>query len=754
MVGICGIGMAGVAWLLKARGLNVTGCDESPNALATWLEARGIPVKKGHSAEHLAERPDWVIRTAAAPLESPEISAAIEAGIPVFCRGEVLPRLLDGRLSVAVCGTHGKTTTTSFTTALLRAAGRAPSWCIGGENDELDGVSGAGVDEIVVEADESDGTLALYRPSVLVVTNVDFDHMEHFDGIAAFEDCFRAAMRQTDRLIVYCADDPRAAALAAEFSRGRAYGLSPWAAVRGCDVVREGDAMRFRVEAEGRDLGGMIIPVPGVHNVRNALAAVAVGLELGVSPDVIREALGRFRLPRRRFDRRVDTPDRLVISDYSHHPAEIRALVETAMGLGRPRLVGVFQPHRYTRTLALGADFPAAFDGLDELILTPVYAASEKPIRGGTTWDLYAHFRNRGEASETGGLKRPRVRAAVSLEQAWQCLRREQKPGDVLLVIGAGSVERIAQWAAAEAPTGVADAAEAAVHASKIRNARAGVSLAGLTTFGVGGAADWLAEPESVDELQALCRAASGRVPVQILGGGSNVVVSDLGVRGLTVRLSAAPFRRIAVEGETLVAGAGIPLARLLDWMEANGLRGLEYLEGIPGTLGGALRMNAGAWGQSVLDRVLWIHCLNPDGGLCRVRRESIQAVYRSCPSLEDRVAVEAAFVFERGDVQESRREREAIRERRGWMKGLRCAGSVFKNPEGDFAGRLVEAAGLKGRRVGGACVSERHANVITTGVGATGSDVRSLIEIVRAEVRVTMGVELETEVTFPGERV
>jgi UDP-N-acetylmuramate--alanine ligase len=513
--------------------------------------------------------------------------------------------------------------------------------------------------------------------------------------------------------------------------------------------------MLFRLAVDGCDFGVMMIPVPGVHNVRNALAAVAVGLELGVAPDVIREALGRFRLPRRRFDRRVDTLERLVISDYSHHPAEICALVETAMGLGRPRLVGVFQPHRYTRTLALGADFPAAFDGLDELILTPVYAASEQPIPGGTTWDLYEHFRRRAEA-EAGARKRPRVRVAASLEQAWQCLRRERRVGEALLVIGAGSVERIAQWAEEDAQVvaGEVDDVSAAIRCAGISRVRSNVPLAGLTTFGVGGVADWLVEPESVEELQSFWRAVAGRVPVHILGGGSNVLVSDLGVRGVTLRLTGAGFRGLAMEGDSLVAGAGVPIGRLLDWMETADVSGLEFLEGIPGTLGGALRMNAGAWGESILDHVLWIQCLNSDGSLCTVFGDQLGSVYRSCPMLENRVAIAAALRVERGGARDSRGKRDAIRERRGWMKGLRSAGSVFKNPEGDFAGRLIEAVGLKGRRVGGAYVLERHANVIVAGLDATASDVRALVEIVRVAVRVRMGVELETEVVFSGERV
>jgi UDP-N-acetylmuramate--L-alanine ligase/UDP-N-acetylenolpyruvoylglucosamine reductase len=763
LVGVCGVGMAGLAYLLKARGWKVDGCDGDPGNLAAWLKAKGISVRRGHSAGHVRAGVSLVIRTAAVRSNSEEVAAALRAGIPVVSRGEVLPLLLEGRTGIAVGGTHGKTTTTSFVTRFLSAAGRDPSWCIGGENPDLGGVAGAGAGgELVVEADESDGTLALYRPEVAVVTNVDFDHMEHFSGVADLERCFLRFMSNARRCVVYCRDDRRAAALARRCGRRAVgYGLGPGARVRGVSVALRAGSSSFTVLAGGKALGRVDLPVPGVHNVRNALAAIAVGLELGLPFAAMREAARNFALPRRRFDRIVDTRELLVVSDYSHHPAEIAALVAAARAVPRRRLLAVFQPHRYTRTLALGEEFPASFAGVDRLVLAPVYAASEPPLGGGSTWDLYCHFRKRmiRRGRGTAG-----VCAASSLDQAWGGLRGELRAGDMLLVVGAGSVERIAAWAGEEFKGARGPARRgSAVFASewnpsllRLRGGtivRSGVEIGRLTGYGVGGCADWYAEPAAEGDLaRLLAWCESEGCPVNLFGGGRNILVPDTGLRGLALRLCAPAFRSLRVEGERIAAGAGVPLAALAKAAGDAGLAGLEFLAGIPGTVGGALRMNAGAYGGAIGDAVESIQCLNPDGSRSSVTRETMGAEYRRCRALEKRVAVAAVFGLRRGDPAAIRAEREAILAKRAWMNGLRCAGSVFMNPRGDHAGRLLEAAGQKGASVGGARVSTRHANVIVTGPGACASDVRALMERMRWAVEERFGVRLESEVVLLGE--
>jgi len=249
-----------------------------------------------------------------------------------------------------------------------------------------------------------------------------------------------------------------------------------------------------------------------------------------------------------------------------------------------------------------------------------------------------------------------------------------------------------------------------------------------------------------------------------LIGGGSNVLVSDLGVRGVTARLIGAEFRSIRAgsvpsgksgtkaprDGDgSIVVGAGVTLAMLMNWLEEHGAAGLEFLEGIPGTVGGALRMNAGAWGHELGRYVFWIRCLNMDGSGCILGSESLGLGYRRCDCLKERVLIEAGLAVERDEPAAIRKRRSEIAARREWMKGFRSVGSVFKNPEGDFAGRLIERAGLKGLTIGGATISEVHANVITVGKEACASDVRALIEKVRGEIVSRFGIQLETEVVF-----
>ncbi len=746
LAGICGVGMAGLAVLLKARGFRVSGCDLMINKLAGWLRERGIDVVERHSPAHLTADVIAVIRSTAVPETSGEILAARARGLPVFRRGEVLPALLSEARSIAVAGTHGKTTTSTFIAQILTTAALAPSFCIGGEVEPLGGVAGIGTGDITVaEADESDGTLALYSAEIAVVTNIEFDHMEHFDGVDAFEDCFRRFIRQTRRHIVFCIDDPRAASLCGAQAHATSYGLSERASLRAVRLKENGAASEFEVTSGGTSLGIFTLPAPGRHNILNALACLAVGLELGLSPDILRAALSKVVLPRRRFDRIIDRDDITVISDYAHHPSEIAALVNTARGLNRPRIIGVFQPHRYTRTQALGPAFPPAFKGLDEIVLCPVYAASESPIPGGSIWDLYGHCRSCPDLN---------IVVAPSLLNAWEYCRGQLRIGDLLLVIGAGDVERIAGWARADLLRHRVDELgslvgrvirEIDLEATLVKGHE---SLAHRTTLGVGGRADLWAEIGTEADLVKIAKwARTENIPFHILGGGSNVLVSDLGVRGIVARLAGACFRQITERDGLVVAGSGTPLPGLLGWAMERGLSGLEFLESVPGTLGGAVRGNAGAWGKSIADVVDWVRFMDRDNRMCVVKRGDLDFSYRSCPALRDQIIVEAAFRLVPGETALIRSTQSELAGRRSWMKGIRSAGSVFKNPEGATAGQLIDQAGLKGFTVGNASISQQHANVIVTRPGARASDVQAVLEKARSEVHRQTGIFLETEI-------
>lgn len=395
MVGIGGIGMAGLARLLQQHGHSVSGSDEQENRQTAWLREKGIRIQTV-----VPSGTEWIIRTRAVPDSHPDILAAT---VPVSWRGEVLPALLRDRFTIAVSGTHGKTTTTSMIAQILGCG-----YCIGGEVPGFDGVAKDG-EIMVVESDESDGTIAHYHPDIAVITNIEYDHMEHHASVEAFEACFKTFIKNTKQKIVYCAEDPAASRLCAGNPKAVPYLYLP-----------------------------IKVSLPGRHNQLNGLAALEVCRQLKYPDAVSFQGLEKIKPVRRRFEK-VFVGEYTIISDYAHHPTEIRTLIQTALETLKPkRLLGVFQPHRYTRTKALMNDFPPAFQGLEKLWLLPVYAASEKPLAGGTTDDLFRHFPSLGK---------PDVKSFQTLEKAWQDIQCELRAGDVLLIIGAGDIEQLAERA-------------------------------------------------------------------------------------------------------------------------------------------------------------------------------------------------------------------------------------------------------------------------------------------------------------------
>jgi UDP-N-acetylmuramate-alanine ligase len=409
LMGIGGIGMAGIAWLLKERGFRVSGCDLQKNRQTEWLARNGIQIAGEHSPDHLSAGIDWLVRSTAVPDSHPEVRRALECGIPVSRRGEVLPALMRDRVCIAVSGTHGKTTTTAMIAQTLGCG-----FFVGGEISGIEGVARDGT-IMVVEADESDGTVAGYTPDYSVITNIEYDHMEHHASEEAFIGCFIKLIEQTKKRVFYCQEDPIARRLCASNPKCQPYGYPP---------------------------NPIPLPIPGKHNQLNASAAIAVSNHWKTESEIF-QALEQLKPIGRRFETVFKEKGIQIISDYAHHPTEVAALIQTAQELKPKRLLGIFQPHRYTRTLALGPDFPPSFQGLEKLWLVPVYAASEQPLDGGTSADLAARFSKDWNA---------RLFQFQTLETAWLDVSAQLQEGDLLLIIGAGDIEQIAIWAKAYSP--------------------------------------------------------------------------------------------------------------------------------------------------------------------------------------------------------------------------------------------------------------------------------------------------------------
>lgn len=732
--------MSGLAMLLAAGGDDVSGCDLTvAPRMRRWLEKAGVKVLDGHATWHLAGV-DRLIATPAVPRDSQELIEAARQGKPVASRGEALAEYANARATLAVCGTHGKTTTSCFAAALLRAlvSGRGCGWCIGGWTESLGCVARPPAREdapFVVEADESDGTLALYAPKVAVVTSIDRDHLENFASFDALVGCFESVCRAATAGIVFCADDQTCRGIAAKCHPRQAigYGFSEEADLRAIVTGNDAEGQDFDLVFHERRFTGLRLPVPGRHNLLNALGALGAAIAMGIPAERVVAKIGLLReLPHRRYERIRCRGGFEIVSDYSHHPTEIRALLETAKEAGKP-VLAVFQPHRHSRTKALMDSFPDAFsplsaaraDAPDRLILLPVYTAFERPIAGASSNSLYATLRE--AQARTGRGVVPEL--AGSLDEVLRYFKRSRSLFDRynVVVIGAGSV------------IGLVDGLRRARNFSDCGARPIRIS------YGVPAFADDVAEVKVESELSAIL---AGRRKVRAIGQGTNLLPPALGVRGTVVSLANCGIEVKRDGGVALVrAGCGIPGARLLAELARRGLSGLEFMAGIPGTLGGWLAMNAGTRGGQIGDAVVSVVAFGARGRRLEADRAKCGFSYRRCDFLKGRIAFSAELEL-RPDEPDAilSRMRDCMRMRFDFS-GLRTAGSVFKNPSGAFAGALLEHAGCKGLRVGGAEVSERHANIVVARPGATLSDIAALRGIMSERVAFDSGILLESEI-------
>lgn len=433
VVGIGGAGMSAIATVLAQMGHVVTGSDLKDSRSLERLRLLDVGVWVGHDAERLPAQLDAVVRSSAVHDENVEVRAARERGVPVLRRADALRALVATRRGIAVAGSHGKTTTSSMLTLALRRGGLRPSFVIGGELNEV-GTNAAldTGDWMVVEADESDGTFLELAPELALVTNVEPDHLGHYGDFDALVDAFGRFVQAVEGTTVTCVDDPVAATLVARARAPRTYGFSADADYQGRAYVGTGTGSRSRVRRDGQDLGTLELPVAGRHNARNALGAVAAAMELGVTFEDAAAALTGFGGVARRFQFRGARDGVTIIDDYAHLPGEVEAAIAAAREGPWERVVVVFQPHRYSRTEELWADFADAFRDADRIVLTDVYPAGEPPRPGVSGRLILRSVLDAHPASTVAYLPKR--------DDLVRSFDRVARPGDVVLTLGAGDV--------------------------------------------------------------------------------------------------------------------------------------------------------------------------------------------------------------------------------------------------------------------------------------------------------------------------
>lgn len=435
-VGIGGIGMSAIAQVMLEEGRVVTGSDLKPSHVTARLEVRGAAIFEGHRAENVG-KVDLVIRSSAVPDENPEVQEARRRGIPVIKRAVFLGQLMDQKQTIAVAGTHGKSTTSSLVGMTLLKAGLDPTLIIGADVVELGDNARLGKGHyLVAEADEFDGSLREFRPWLAVVTNIEPEHLDYYGTYEALLETFQGFTRSVPESghVLICSDDPGARSIR---ERGAmTYGLGPqaeWQALKARSNSSGGYS--FQVARQGQLIGEFSSPLPGLHNVCNALAAIAVGSLIGLSPEVLSEALASFRGVARRFQLKGEAGGITVVDDYAHHPTEVRATLRAARErFGQRHIICLFQPHTYSRTKLLMEEFSTAFADADEILIADIYAAREVNTYGVTSADLAGSIRH----ADSGW--------AGSLAQARAYLNGHLKRGDILLTVGAGDVDLVGGW--------------------------------------------------------------------------------------------------------------------------------------------------------------------------------------------------------------------------------------------------------------------------------------------------------------------
>jgi len=439
LMGVGGVGMCGIAEVLLAQGLTVSGCDLADNERTRRLTELGAKIDHGHEQSHL-EGVDALIVTAAVPKEHPELAAATERGLPVVRRAEMLAELMRSKRGVAVAGTHGKTTTTAIIGHLLTAAGADPTVIVGGRAHFVGAHARFGASPLFVcEADEYDRSFLELAPQLAVITNLEPEHLDCYESVEDLRSAFTTFANRASVFgaVIVCADDPGAWSLRGNLRRRVVgYGFSNEAEMRIEITARETSGTEFTVFRKGRRLGDVKLPIPGNFNSLNALAAITTGLELGLEFDVLAAACTDFSGVARRFEVRGDRGGVTVVDDYAHHPTELKALFEaTRQAMPGRRVVVVFQPHLYSRTRDLAKDFASALLGAEVAIVLPIYPAREEPIEGVSSQLV---------VEEAERLGHPRVLAGPPICEALQQLEELLEPGDLLLTVGAGDVDDLA----------------------------------------------------------------------------------------------------------------------------------------------------------------------------------------------------------------------------------------------------------------------------------------------------------------------
>ena len=743
LIGVAGAGMSGLARMLLEMGHLVSGCDRVTSEETERLQQAGLAFSCPHNPDAVKDA-EVVIYSSAIREDNVALAAARKDGITCMRRAECLAAILNGKKGVVVAGTHGKTTTSSLTAHLLREGRLRPCHYVGAEIPVLGANAHWNEDSeyLVAEGDESDGTLVNYLPEHSIILNIEAEHLDFYRDLDHIKEVFHTLCKQTRGKIFYCKNDPGACDVCSQYPNSVSYGWQD-ADYTATDMTVKRGRTLYTINYKGEPLGRVELGIPGRHNVLNSLAATAAALEMGCDFTSITRGLASFAGARRRFETKYLSQNYRVVDDYGHHPTEIAATLQTAQSLKPQRLVVLFQPHRYTRTKLLRDDFGKVLQAVDKLYVADVYPASEPPIPGISGQTIV------DAVTENGPVE---AQFLPNLALAHHVVGNELRPGDLFLTLGAGNVHETGSRIARDLCLMAAMAAEC----GNDLNYRLYEPMSRHTTLGVGGEAQYWIEPHTFEAMQAVVNFFKDRnLPVQIVGRGSNLVVRNGGIRGAVIHPASGIFEKLELQGNHIVAGAGVKLKKLASFAASHGISGFEWMDGIPGCVGGSLRMNAGCMGGDMWSVFRSATALTEDGELVEFEKDHMKgAQYRLIPEFDTNMVMQATFAGTPADAQAIGAATDEFRARRSSSQPKEpSAGCTFVNPDEIPAGKLIEELGLKGYAIGGAKVSEKHANFIVNTGNASATDVTQLIDFIREKAKAERGITLRTEVHVVGDR-
>ena len=757
LIGIGGAGLSAIATVLLQRGHVVSGSDVCESSSTEKLQSLGALVHIGHKAANISGA-DVVIASSAIPATNPELLAATENNIQVLKRQDVLGNLMKNRVGCAVAGSHGKTTTTALVSVCLLDCGLNPTFVVGGMVNGLDTNARYGEGEpFVVEADEYDRMFLGLCPKVSIVTSVDYDHPDCYSTFSDMEDAYREFVMLTPpegRLIVN-QDDVVARKLGVQARISGipvvTYALQNEADWKGEDirVNRDGGCSFSLVNSSNQYVTNVHTRLVGKHNVMNTLAAIAAAEYYGLSIENILSTLREFRGVKRRFEIKGKSAGITVVDDYAHHPSEIQATLSAArLHFPNQKLWVLFQPHTYSRTGALKSEIAASFVDADHVVITDIFASRETDD-GTVTSESILELMNHADVHYIG-----------DHQEAARYIAAQMTSGDVLITLSAGDGYKVGEYVLDMlCSKSSQDSTIEPLFAQLGEKVRRNEPMARYTSARIGGPADFFLQARSVDELSTAVQIGWGAgIPVFVFGSGSNLLVSDQGVRGLVVHNLA---RGVVFEEERqsrlhVSAESGTMLAALARMCINRGAAGLEWAVAVPGTVGGAVVGNAGAHGSDISSSILLADILQREKGTNSWTLHDLELDYRSSKLKiieDDLVMLRAEFVLDHADSETLRlRASRFSQHRRETQPPGASIGSMFKNPPGDYAGRLIEAAGLKGLRLGQAAISNVHANFFVNLGGASAMEVSDLIDKACDTVLKMFDVDLELEIQLIGE--